>query len=530
MITATDIGSVPVRHPGIGMAFPSANRQWDAGRFRLGQIGVVAIPLIATLLRIASPPTSAAAYVVVAIWALTGRRQAVVSLFLCWLFNMASHAFCGPPLMAAILRYVVILCAALSVFARGSTARSTTKARSLIWTTLSILVVIIIHCFLVSPMLDISLLKAVVFSVAFMTALCGWAWMSPAERHVTAQTVFGGLVLVICCSLPMAFMSAGYMRRGNLFCGVLSHSQEFGMVAGVVATFLACQCLTQRPLSWWRGVVLLIALAEVFHSKARIGMLAFVVGMVAAFAYQIASNAMTSSRLNPRIVAGRIVAAVVLFGILLVPFGDQIGKFAADFINKGNAKGGEDLSLIEAGMASRGGLIAIMSDNIGKHPVDGIGFGIASDPSLFGAVVRDGIFGLPIMATVEKGVMPLMVIEELGIPIAVLVFLWMGALGICATRGGMVPVAVFASAMASNIAEATFFSPGGAGLLIIVLVCWAVTEPAGGAWKQNLRMRQAAMARSAPNSAPLSPLAPLPQLQALPAPRSLPTEPIGGRA
>jgi hypothetical protein len=89
---------------GWGDFLPRAPARVDGGGFRFQNIGVIVVPLLATLLRVASSPTSALAYVVLAGWALTGRRQAILSLFFCWLFNMISHVFCGPPLLAAQLR------------------------------------------------------------------------------------------------------------------------------------------------------------------------------------------------------------------------------------------------------------------------------------------------------------------------------------------------------------------------------------------------------------------------------------------
>ena len=122
------------------------------------------------------------------------------------------------------------------------------------------------------------------------------------------------------------------------------------------------------------------------------------------------------------------------------------------------------------------------------------------------------------MATVEKGVLPIMILEELGIPLGFLVYLWIGTLALCATRGGILPIAVFAAVMLTNIAEAAFLSPGGVGLLSILLVTWAATEPAGGAWKKHLRARQVGLARRSPLGAPLSPVFASPLAPALPPP------------
>ena len=163
-----------------------------------------------------------------------------------------------------------------------------------------------------------------------------------------------------------------------------------------------------------------------------------------------------------------------------------------------------------------------MKSNINRYPLTGIGFGIGSTPHARANVQRDAIFGLPMMATIEKGVLPVMILEELGIPLGCLVYLWIGTLAFAATRGGILPISVFASVMLSNVAEAAFLSPGGVGLLSILLVAWAATEPAGGAWKKHLRARQVALARRSPFGAPLSPVFPPPLSPALPPPPTRP--------
>jgi len=47
-------------------------------------------------------------------------------------------------------------------------------------------------------------------------------------------------------------------------------------------------------------------------------------------------------------------------------------------------------------------------------------------------------------------------------------------------RGGIVTVVGFSIPMLTNLAESTFFSPGGTGLLVLLIVGWAATSPAGG--------------------------------------------------
>jgi hypothetical protein len=372
----------------------------------------------------------------------------------------------------------------------------------------------------VSLIADVSVLKSLMFAVVFMTVLCGWAWMAPAERHLTIQTIFGSLMLVVLFGLPMRLAGRGTMGASSFFCGVISHSQAMGMVAATVAAVLTAQCLTIRPLRWWRVLLLGLAAVELYWTSSRIAAVALAGGVGLAFIVQLFGSVLFVKGENPRIVATRLGVAGVLFLLLVIVAGREIGGGMRQFVLKYGER--EDASLLEQGMKTRQGLIDMMSENIRRYPLSGIGFGVGSVPELRANIVRDPYLGLPIMATVEKGVLPLVILEEFGIPLGVLVYFWIGVLILCASRGGFVPFAVFMTSMLTNLAESAFFSPGGVGLLTIILVGWAVTEPAGGAWKKHLRDRQVSLARRSPAGAPLSPVFLSP---ALPAPPSRPLLP-----
>ena len=501
--------------------------QADGGAFRFRQIGLVLVPLLAMVLRVASAPTSALAYLLICAWALTGRRQAIVSLFLCWQFNMTSHDFCGPPLLGAQLRFLVFFVCAFSVFLYGPSRSSTTKATSLLKVTLPVLLLILLHSTIFSLIADVSFLKSLTFSIVFVTAVCGWSWMSPADRHIAIQTIFGSLMLGILFSLLMKLTGGGMMWGTSFFAGAYFHSQTMGATAALVATILTVQCLTIRPLRWWRIGLLGVSLLELYWSGARIALLSYVGAVAIAFIVQMVSSVLYLRSENPRIVVARLGTAGVLFLLLCVVGGQQLARGAKTFLLKYGEK--EDVSLLEQGMSTRQALIDIMKSNIDRHPLTGIGFGIGSTPELRSNVKRDPILGLPLMATVEKGVLPIMILEELGIPLGFLVYLWIGMLALCATRGGILPIAVFAAVMLTNVAEAAFLSPGGVGLLSILLVAWAATEPAGGAWKKHLRARQVGLARRSPFDAPLSPVFAPPLAPALPPPLAPALPPLPGR-
>ena len=112
-----------------------------------------------------------------------------------------------------------------------------------------------------------------------------------------------------------------------------------------------------------------------------------------------------------------------------------------------------------------------MWENIEVDPFFGIGFGIASQADEM-EVTRDPLLGLPTGAAVEKGVLPLAVWEEVGLIGSIGVIAWILMLLSRGARGGVTPLAVAITTLLLNLGESTLFSPGGLGLISLVLIGW----------------------------------------------------------
>ena len=77
------------------------------------------ILILAVLARLASPATADFSYLVLAGYALLGRRQVIQALLLSWLFTMINSGLAPDAAYAAIGRYLVLSSAFLSVVLRG---------------------------------------------------------------------------------------------------------------------------------------------------------------------------------------------------------------------------------------------------------------------------------------------------------------------------------------------------------------------------------------------------------------------------
>src|SRR5690606_19943902 len=106
-------------------------------------------------------------------------------------------------------------------------------------------------------------------------------------------------------------------------------------------------------------------------------------------------------------------------------------------------------------------------------------------------VALDPVSGLPVGAAVEKGVMPLAVWEELGIFGLCAVGLWLWGIVRRSARGGITPMALCTVVLVVNLGESILFSPGGMGLLCLLLLGWAATATPAASSKAGAKKQPA---------------------------------------
>jgi hypothetical protein len=194
-----------------------------------------------------------------------------------------------------------------------------------------------------------------------------------------------------------------------------------------------------------------------------------VLGVVFAIVVAPALSGRAARTVLPGLRSKRVGVIVLAGAVGLVAGSDRIQEGFQHFVSK---SGRQDASnVVDAFQSSRGDLIALMLANIKSNPFEGIGFGIASKPEAM-AIAYDPVLGLPTSAPVEKGVLPLAVLEEVGVLGAAAVLAWMLLLVRRSARGGVTPVAVGLTVLFLNMGESTLFSPGGIGLFTLVLLGW----------------------------------------------------------
>ncbi len=446
---------------------------------RASSLGLISglVPAVALLCRLASEPTAILAYCLLAGYSIFGRAQAIQALALVWLFTLLNPGLAPAAPGAGGLRFVVLGAAAAGVLACGGVALRRFRFDGLVLATLALGSFLSLHAVLVSPFPDVSLLKAVSWTIAMSTLLGAWRGLTTKEHHQVTQQVFVGLSVLLVLSLPLVVLPVGYLRNGTGFQGVLDHPQPFGATMALLCVWAVARVLERPRPDILTMAVGGLAFMAVVLSESRTAGFSVIIGLGTAVLVCAVRPRRNAGPALPGLRSARVFVLLSIAGFGAIAAAPLVAEQAWHFVTKSGRA--EVSSLGDAYEVSRGRLIEAMLANVEAQPWLGIGFGIASDPSAM-IVERDPLFGVPLSAPIEKGVTPLAIVEECGLIGALLVALWLVPIYRNASATGVTTLAVSLTVLALNMGEAILFSPGGMGLLLILILAWSAVGRSRG--------------------------------------------------
>jgi len=436
----------------------------------------IMIPFLSILLIFISPISSNLSYFILAAWALSGRQQAIMSLFTTWFINTSNTELFFSPVYGSAGRYIVIMGVIITAIINF---KGTIKAHILfLWFLGGFL---IFHAIAFSVVPEVSILKSLLFISTLIAMLSLWGSLSLFEKKQTERFIFSGLILIFLTSLLLYNLDIGYVVNGTGFQGLLNHPQSFGPFVAILLAYIIGNFLTSKNNFFWYFGLIILCSALIFSSESRTaGGAIFLALFISVLFFLFLSRQKIISRF-PRLRTKKyIIFFSVLFFVFLI-FSNNISSNIQNYLLKSNTiiDSHQENSFLSKSASSLGSsrqeFYYEMLTNIKKTPLTGIGFGVASNPSSMN-IVRDPLFNLAISAPIEKGIMPVALLEELGLPGAFIVFSWFFILIRLASIHGVAPLFVLTTMFTINLGENIFFSTGGMGLLLIVLTTWAVTK------------------------------------------------------
>ncbi|WP_441372929.1 O-antigen ligase family protein [Acinetobacter lwoffii] len=283
------------------------------------------------------------------------------------------------------------------------------------------------------------------------------------EKKLVLVSSYSVLVVVILLSLILHFIPPiGYFLNGVGLQGITNQPQVFGSISGIFAVISMMLFLKNKNYIYLAFLVL--STVAIYLSQARTAALAFVIA-ICFLILQVFYDRFFNKK--DKIYSNYSLIFLVLF-LIITPMMIllKLDKLI-DFINKRGEAGITNLS-----DSSRSVLIDPMIKNIEIYGLTGIGFGVPSDLNFTDMIYLPVIY-LPISLPTEKGVFYIANIEELGFLFGFITFL---ILFIIFKKNILInwyaPIIIFI--FTANLAENTFFSIGGAGMLFWVFACISI--------------------------------------------------------
>lgn len=254
------------------------------------------------------------------------------------------------------------------------------------------------------------------------------------------------------------YLYSGTEDGKMLFTGITIHSQFLGPALAVVGSWgLLDLFFIEKSNSKLHFALLVPLPVMLYMTRSRIGFFTMVVAIAVMLFY-----CFPRMRISPRLKAtatsffSLVVVVLLVAGVLA----ELNGGFVSKWVRKTDDVKRDDRSMAEAVTESRQGTVNLCMRDFRRNRFLGMGFQVVEWQRQWYAEGKINLFSAP----VEKGVLPIMILGETGILgeffFAVFLLLFFSE---CDARRYCVSSTLFAVFLATNMAEATFFSPSGGG-------------------------------------------------------------------
>jgi len=439
------------------------NKEYLQGRDTLR----AAIGIGIVLIVLAIPGVPIVALIGLSVWAFLGVRQAIQAITLLMLIKILNSAVYGVAGISALWMWLALFVIATRIYFYAFLSqqlRHPVLPGLLIFSTF-----VLFQSVYFSVYPQVSEFKLLSFFYIALAILLAFRLTSRLSIDWTPWFV-GMWIAVTVLSIPTLLVKEiGYFRDGLGFQGILIHPQIFGLfLAPGLAWLIGRTMLQSQKTPKALFIIMALVFVFIFLTRARTS----VIAILAAFIVILLSaqnNPSWQKALIRRFVSPLVILLFLVISLSL--FYTSISALITEFAMKNTDA--KDIGFAFQG--SRGFLIADSWKSFVNNPLFGIGFGVSLTNDFI--PVLEPLTGLPLSATTEKALLPAVILEETGIFGAVffmpLLFLLI--------RNGLshrelaIPL-MFLTCLMLNIGEMVFFSIGGMGLYIWLLIGWATSS------------------------------------------------------
>lgn len=414
---------------------------------------------------------STAAFIFLTLYALKGVVESVKALSLLPYLYLANGAILSISPYWSIARWAVLLTASAVLF-RGYFKKKLPLPKWFGYLLLFNLVALL-SSLLYSYDLKVSIVKLTVFTIVISSILLGYK----ATRNDFKPWYFTLFSTILVLSTVLMPTHLGYIRNNFGFQGILNQPNAYGIYIAPFCAWLMAMIIlkkgTAKCLLW---TLLIIAIVNVYLSRSRTALFAITISimvtLIISFLTQNYRKDRKKSVASKRFITRVFFIMSVIGIIILVPSFFTSNNIVTDkiisFVYKNNDKTEKGKTLLK----SRKETLEISMNGFKKNPVLGIGFGISADPKHFRTEETD--MGIPTSGSAEKGNLVIALLEENGIVgLSVFSFFIFLLFKPLIKNKQYESIIIFVSAIMVNMGEMVFFSPGGLGTQIFLMMGFA---------------------------------------------------------
>lgn len=254
----------------------------------------------------------------------------------------------------------------------------------------------------------------------------------------------------------------------TLFCGILNHSQALAPILALSFSWLLCDMLfVEQRVRHGHVLLIVLALPMLYMTRSRVAFVTLIASLVIVYLYSIRKIGVdyrVKRKISFAMFAFSLVVCLVL--VALEVKDNTVSKWVRK--TQDVELDAQRHTLQEAMTASRQSLLEYSMYEFRRSPWFGSGFQVAE----YNIAEVKGQ-ALVLSASIEKGVLPVMVLGETGIVGSFLFALFLLTFYLSAsTKRLYVTITMFTLLLVTNMGEASFFSPGGIGSVLWILsVC-----------------------------------------------------------
>lgn len=444
-------------------------------RYRSIAINILCMGIMLAVNKLGAPG-NAIFFIVLSYIALKSSEGAVKAISLCMLVLVSNVAFATKSgMIFAPMRFGILFIAVARIFYDLNLTGSSLFSKKYYLALCAFVGVSSVLSIIGGYFVIISQLKLLSFLVG-TTAILGGAEIVKRKGSDLTGWFYSLIVFTLIMGVGAWVGGVGYNAKtefeqySGLFNGPFFHPQTLGPACALMITYLVCVLLytpyRRRLLSMGLILVLLVFLYKTSSRTAVIGLAA---GLAASIGFGIILHQLNQYFVRMNFSRVQLVMAgiglVLLIGAVDLFSGFHLSSKARDYV----FKGGDSMvalgsSTTDALMATRQGQIDMMLHGISQQPLTGIGFGTSADANF-------GVRAKLLSAPTEKGFLPLAIVEETGLigTLFFVIFLLLIYAELIRQRN-LAGLGLFTAMLGCNIGEMSFFSFGGQGAFLWVLV------------------------------------------------------------